>query len=329
VLQPLDFSALPTPVEPARRLARVLDMDGDALWIKRDDLTGLGGGGNKIRKLAWLCADALAQGCDTLVTGGGGQSNFVRATAAAANKVGLDCTLVLGTRPVEQPSGNILLDLLFGASVEWAGPLGYAELEAAIEHAAARLREDGRTPYVMPIGGASTIGEQGYVAAAAELREQVPDVDVVVVACGSGGTHAGLAAGFGTLDKVLGVDTGARPDLDEFVPRAASAAAAMAGLPPPTGTVVVDHAQVGDGYAVPTDAGREAVDLLARCEGLVLDPVYTGKAMAGLVAARREGRIERHTRTVFLHTGGMPTLFAPRYAAWVLNGVSDLPSELG
>jgi 1-aminocyclopropane-1-carboxylate deaminase/D-cysteine desulfhydrase-like pyridoxal-dependent ACC family enzyme len=313
VLSPLDFALLPTPVEPARRLAQALDMDDDALWVKRDDLTGLGGGGNKVRKLAYLGADALAQGCDVLVTGGGRQSNHVRTTAAAANRLGLDCTIVLGSDPVDVPSGNVLLDVLFGASIEWAGPVGYHELNAAIEDAAARLRSEGRRPYAIPIGGASAVGEQGYVAAVPELLAQLPGVELVVTASGSGGTQAGLAAGFGDHARVLGVDVGARPDLGEFV-----AAAAPGAL----GPVQVDHGQVGGGYGMPTDAARTALDLFARCEGLILDPVYTGKAGAALVAARRDGRIARDTRTVFLHTGGMPALFSPRFADWV----SSLPS---
>jgi D-cysteine desulfhydrase family pyridoxal phosphate-dependent enzyme len=310
----LDFALLPTPIEPAPRLARALDMDDDALWVKRDDLTGVGGGGNKVRKLAYLAADALAQGCDVLVTGGGRQSNHCRTTAAVANRIGLDCTLVLGSDPVEVPSGNVLLDVLFGADIEWAGAIGYHELNAAIDEAAERLRAAGRRPYAMPIGGASPVGEQGYAAAAAELLAQLPDVELVVTAGGSGGTHAGLAMGFGDHGKVLGVDVGARPDLAEFV------AAAAVGA---TGDVQVDGSQVGAGYAMATAAGREAADLFAGCEGLIVDPVYTAKAAAGLVAARREGRIGRDTRTVFLHTGGMPALFSPRFAEWV---VSSLPS---
>jgi D-cysteine desulfhydrase family pyridoxal phosphate-dependent enzyme len=304
---------LPTPLDRVPRLAAALDMDDDALWVKRDDCTGLAGGGNKARKLEFLCADALQRGCDVLVTGGGRQSNHVRMTAAAAARLGLDCTIVLSSDPVDRPSGNVVLDLVLEADIVWAGPLGYAALEAAIEAEAARLVEQGRRPYAMPIGGASTVGELGYVYAVAEL----PDVDLVVVAGGSGGTQAGLAAGFGDHGKVLGVDVGARPDIAEAVTVAASAVAAFAGLPEPAGAAVVDRSVVGRGYAVPTESGREAVRLAARTEGLILDPVYTGKAMAGLVAARREGRIERTTRTVFLHTGGLPALFSPRYVDWI------------
>ncbi|HVF75952.1 MAG TPA: D-cysteine desulfhydrase family protein [Acidimicrobiales bacterium] len=311
----IQLAHLPTPLEPAPRLAAALHMDDDALWIKRDDCTGLGGGGNKARKLEYLCADALAQGCDTLVTGGGRQSNHVRMTAAAANKLGLDCTIVLSSDPPATPTGNVVLDLVLRPTIEWAGRLDYVSLEAAIDDAAERLRAAGKRPYAMPIGGASVIGEQGYVACAAELPD---DVDLVVTAIGSGGTQAGLVAGLGDHAKVLGVDVGARTDPAEAVAHGAAAAAEYAGLRTPVGTPQVDFTQVGPGYAVPTAEGREAVDLAARTEALLLDPVYTGKAMAGLVAARRAGRIERHTRTVFLHTGGLPALFA--YAEWVRSG---------
>jgi 1-aminocyclopropane-1-carboxylate deaminase/D-cysteine desulfhydrase-like pyridoxal-dependent ACC family enzyme len=314
----LDFALLPTPIEPARRLARALDMDDDALWVKRDDLTGIGGGGTTVLKHVHVAADALAQGCDVFVTGGGRQSNHCRTTAAVASRLGVDCTLVLSSDPVAVPSGNVLLDVLFGARIEWAGPIGYHELNVAIDAAAARLRDAGRRPYAMPIGGASPVGERGYVEAAGELQAQLADIDVVVTAGGSGGTHAGLAMGFGDHRRVLGVDVGARPDLAEFVAAAAPGA---------TGAVQVDSSQVGEGYAMPTAAGREAADLFARCEGLVLDPVYTAKAAAGLVVARRDGRIDRHTRTVFLHTGGLPALFSPRFAEWVVSYLPSAPAR--
>ena len=315
---------LPSPLEPADRLGAALGMGPGALWVKRDDLTGLGGGGNKARKLDYLCADALASGADVLVTGGGPQSNHVRMTAAAANRLGLDCTVVMaGPRPAVA-TGNVLLIELFGPEMEWIGlnegPMDYFAIETAIDEAADRLVGQGRRPYRMPIGGASPVGALGYVRAAAELQEQAAAtfglIDVVVVAGGSGGTHAGLAAGLGDLGLVLGVDVGARPDLDVAVPAKAAEVAALAGLPSPRGTVRVDHDRVGAGYGAATAECRHAVLLAGRTEGLILDPVYTGKAMAGLVAARHEGRIGPDSRTVFLHTGGMPALFAGAYAAW-------------
>lgn len=306
----------PTPVQPMDRLGEALGVAPGRLWVKRDDLTGLAGGGNKVRKLEHLCADALAQGCDTLVTGGAEQSNHARLTAAAANRLGLDCTIVLAGDAVPVPTGNVIIDHLLGPEIVWAGPIGYYALEQRMRDETDRLRQQGRRPYLIPVGGASTIGELGYVVAARELREQLPDVSLVVTADGSGGTHAGLAAGLGSLDLVLGVDAGTRPDLEDVVPPKAAEAAALAGVPAPTGTVAVDRDRFGDGYGAPTPACREALDLAARHEGLVLDPVYTGKALAGLIAAVREDRVPADGVLVFLHTGGLPALFEPRYAMW-------------
>ena len=308
-------SVAPTPVEPMDRLGAALGLTAGRLWVKRDDLTGLAGGGNKVRKLEYLCADALAQGSDTLVTGGGGQSNHARTTAAAAARLGLACTIVLAADPIDPPTGNVVLDHVLGPDIVWAGPIGYYELERAIEVETDRLRADGRRPYAVPIGGASTVGEVGYVAAAIELRAQIDDVGLVVTADGSGGTHAGLAGGLGSLDLVFGVDVGTRPDLDDVVPGKARRAAARAGLPEPSGTCTIDHDRFGDGYGAPTASCREALDLAARLEGLILDPVYTGKALAGLIAAARDQRVP-DGRLVFLHSGGTPALFAPRYATW-------------
>ena len=307
---------LPTPIEPMDRLGAALGLAPGALWVKRDDCTGLAGGGNKARKLEYLCAEAIADGCDTLVTGGGRQSNHVRMTVAAANRLGLGCTVVLaGGRP-SRPTGNVLLDHLLGADIVWVDDAGYYATETAIDDTCARLRADGRRPYAMPIGGASVTGALGYVAAADELVGQLPDVDLVVTADGSGGTHAGLVAGLGDHERVLGVDVGTRPDLAERVPEKAAEIAARAGRPEPTGRLQLDRDRFGAGYGAPTDASREGLDLAARCEGLVLDPVYTGKAMAGLIAAARRGDLAGR-RIVFLHTGGMPALFANAYADWI------------
>jgi D-cysteine desulfhydrase family pyridoxal phosphate-dependent enzyme len=319
----LPLAVLPTPLEPADRLGAALGMEPGALWVKRDDVTGLGAGGNKARKLEYLCADALARGADVLVTGGGPQSNHVRMTAAAANRLGLGCAVVMaGPRP-ETSTGNVLLVEILGAGLTWTGlreGLDYAAIEAAIDEAADGLAAEGRRPYRMPIGGATAVGALGYVRAAGELQEQAAarfgHVELVVVAAGSGGTHAGLAAGMGDLDRILGVDVGARPDLDQAVPAKAAEAAALAGLPAPAGAVHVDHGRVGRGYGAPTEECRQAVLMAARTEGLLLDPVYTGKAMAGLVAARATGQIGPATRTVLLHTGGLPALFAAPYAGW-------------
>lgn len=307
----------PTPVQPMDRLGDALGLAAGRLWVKRDDLTGLGGGGNKVRKLEHLCADAIDQGCDTLVTGGGRQSNHVRMTAAAANHLGLACTIVLGSDPPDEATGNVILDHLLAPEISWAGPLDYYDLEAAIDAEADRLRDAGRRTYAMPLGGASTVGQLGYVRAALELREQLPVTTLIVTADGTGGTHAGLVAGWGDHDAVLGVDVGTRPDLDEVVPREAEAAAALAGRPAPTGTCHIDHDRYGDGYGAPTESAREALDLAARLEGLLLDPVYSGKAMAGLIAAVRAHEVPDDGTIVFLATGGLPALLTPRYTDWV------------
>jgi D-cysteine desulfhydrase family pyridoxal phosphate-dependent enzyme len=331
---------LPTPLEPLDRLGAHLGMPPGHLWVKRDDLTGLAGGGNKARKLEYLCADALAQGCDTLVTGGGAQSNHVRMTAAAANRLGLACTVVLnGDRP-DPAVGNLVLDELLGPEMVWAGKAGeldYYGVERAIDDACRRLEAAGRRPYAMPIGGASPVGALGYVRAGLELRAQDPDLDLVVVADGSGGTHAGFVAGLGDHRSVYGVDVGARPDLDEKVPAKAAEVARLAGVAPPVGergprlhgpnaetdlpAAVVDREHIGDSYGAPTRETWEAIRLAARTEGLILDPVYTGKAMAGLVAAVTGGRIPRDARVVFVHTGGLPALFASSLPEWLRSAL--------
>jgi D-cysteine desulfhydrase family pyridoxal phosphate-dependent enzyme len=311
---------LPTPLEPLDRLGAALGLAPGRLWMKHDDLTGLAGGGNKVRKLEYLVADAQAQGCDTLVTGGGRQSNHVRMTAAAANRLGLAATVVLSSAEPGVPTGNVVLDELLAPDIVWAGELDYYGIERAIDDIADRLEAEGRRPYRVPVGGASAIGALGYVAAARELEAQADDVALVVVADGSGGTHAGLVAGLGDHERVLGVDVGTRPDLDEQVPAKALEAATLAGLPAPRGDVQIDHDRVGPGYGAPTGSCLEALRMAARLEGVILDPVYSGKAAAGLVAAAREGRLPGDGRIVLLHTGGMPALFATTYARWVREG---------
>jgi D-cysteine desulfhydrase family pyridoxal phosphate-dependent enzyme len=306
---------LPTPLEPMGRLGAALG--APALYVKRDDCTGLALGGNKARKLEPLCAEAVAAGCDTLVTGGGPQSNHVRMTSAAANRLGLDCHVALAGDEPTTPSGNLLLDGLLGAHLHFTGPVDYYELESAIEALAASLARDGRQPFPIPVGGASVTGVAAYADAADELTaqagEQDVDVRMVVVADGSGGTHAGLLAGLRPEVDVLGVDVGTRPDLDAVVPRLAAEAATRTGRPAPRAAARIDHDRFGAGYGALTDAAVEAIELAARLEGLVLDPVYTGKAMAGLVAAVREERVPREGALVFWHTGGSPALFAERY----------------
>ena len=281
---PIPLGTWPTPLEPALRLAVALDLD--ELWIKRDDLTGLGGGGNKVRKLQYSCAEAVKAGATRLVTTGAPQSNHARLTAAAAARLGLGCTLVLRGQAPPAPRGNLILDELAGATVVWAGDAPLEEVAAAQEG------------YVIPFGGTSPFSARGYADCARELLAQLPELDTVVVALGSGGTMAGLVSVLGP-DRVYGVDTGALPD-----PRATVAALLDGmGTPVDPAALRIDGAQVGPGYAALTDAVREALTLAARTEGLFLDPTYTGRAFAGLCATRPAGRV------VFLHTGGLPGLF--------------------
>ncbi|WDO04515.1 pyridoxal-phosphate dependent enzyme [Streptomyces murinus] len=302
---PVPLGTFPTPLEPAPRLAAALGLGPEDLWVKRDDLTGLGGGGNKIRKLEWTVGAALAKGADTLVTTGAAQSNHARLTAAAAARLGLDVVLVLRGAPGASRSGNLALDGLFGARLAWAGEVDQAGLDAAAAEVCARLRAEGRRPALIPFGGSGTLGARGYARCGEELRTQLPGLRTAVVALGSGGTMAGLVAALGT-GSVLGVDVGALAD---------PAAAVVAFAAPLTSEEVtaerlrVRRDQVGAGYAALTEPVAEALRLAARTEGIVLDPTYTGRALAGLAAAVRDGDVRPGEKTVFVHTGGLPGLF--------------------
>jgi len=306
-VSPVQLSHWPTPLDPAPRLGAALGLDPDDLWIKRDDLTDFGGG-NKIRKLEYLVAEALATGATVLVTSGGAQSNHARATAAAAARVGLRAVLVLGGTALVGRPGNLALDELLGAEVVLAEGLTGADLSRRVEEVAHRLRGAGEVPAVLPFGGSSAAGARGYVDCAAELHTQAPGAAHVVVAVGSGGTMAGLVAGLGA-ERVLGIDTGA---LSDPAPRVA---ALVAGLNGGSGRLRLDRDQVGDGYGRLTSAAAAAMRTAARTEGLLLDPVYTGKAIAGLASAVSEGIVRRGERTVFVHTGGLPGLFGHPFAA--------------
>lgn len=311
---------LPTPLEPADRLGEALGLPAGRLWIKRDDCTGLATGGNKARKLDVLLADALASGADVLVTAGGVQSNHVRMTAAAAARAGLDCVLAFNAEPPPRLEANQVLDVLLGAERRFLGSMQLDELGAAIDRIAAELRGAGRRPYVIPLGGSSPLGASAYVGAAEEIVAALGHDDVLVVtATGSGGTHAGLAARLGH-DRVMGVDVGAIGDPERVVRELALDVAGLVGLPRPGGDPWLVRDQVGGGYGVPTDACRAALRLAARREGLLLDPVYSGKALAGL-AALPAAAVDRRA-VVFLATGGVPALFASRYEAWLAGEVT-------
>jgi D-cysteine desulfhydrase family pyridoxal phosphate-dependent enzyme len=300
-----------------QRLGAHLGFDEGRLWIKRDDLTGLAGGGNKARKLEYLVADARQRGCDTLLTGGGQQSNHVRMTAAAARLAGMACVAVLAGTATASTEGNLLLDRLFGVEIVWAGDYDPDHIETLMGETCLRLTSEGRRPYEIPLGGASEIGSLGYVAAAGELAAQAPVGSILYTATGTGGTQAGLVVGFGHHDRVRGVDAGALPDVAERMGGLIVATATLAHRPFPAGGLHLDRDQIGDGYGAPTDAALEAMQLAARLEGIVLDPVYSAKALAGLMADRRSGALSGDQPVVFLHTGGLPALFAERYARWL------------
>jgi D-cysteine desulfhydrase len=315
------YTPAPTPIEPMARLSAALG--GPELWIKRDDTLGLAGGGNKTRKLEFLVAEALAQGADTLITCGAPQSNHCRLTLAAAAREGLSCRLVIEAPPAGGPdrtrSGNALLFRLLGAEAVIAAPNG-ADLDAAMAAEAARLSGEGRRAYAIGVGGSSPLGAVGYAACADEILAQSfaagTAFDHIVLASGSAGTHAGLLSGLHARQAPIAV-TGinvSRPRAPQEAKVAAltEATAALLGLasPPPAGAVEALGDWVGPGYAVPTPQMVEAVRLAARLEGVLLDPVYTGKAMAGLIALVRAGRWRSGERVLFLHTGGAPALFA-------------------
>jgi L-cysteate sulfo-lyase len=310
----------PTPLEPMPALSRLLG--GPKLWIKRDDCTGLATGGNKTRKLEYLIGEALALQADVVITQGATQSNHARQTAAAAARVGLGCEILLedrtGSREADyRISGNVLLDRLFGATLQHRP--GGTDMDAAMAARADELRSQGRRPYVIPGGGSNPVGALGYVTAALELVEQANvaglDIDLLVTATGSTGTQAGLLAGLEGCRSgipVLGICVRSpRPVQEERVHALAQRTAELLGTP---GTVARDRVvanddYVGGGYGVPTDGMMEALEMVARTEGIVLDPVYSGKAMAGLIDLVRRGHFAPEDNVVFLHTGGAVGLF--------------------
>ena len=302
-------------------------LSGPRLFIKRDDCTGLAGGGNKTRKLEYLVAQAIAEGADTLITHGAVQSNHVRQTAAAAALAGMACEALLEQR-LQTPSdeyggsGNVLLDEVLGAKLHRV-PGGTA-MNDALERLADQLRAQGRRPYVIPGGGSNALGALGYVTCVCELVEQCEQQGLrrphIVVASGSAGTHAGIAAGLHAfkLDWPL-TGISVRLPRAEQEPKVQALAQDVldlmgAGQRLPAKAIFVDDRFVGPGYGVPTDSMGEAVRLLARKEGLLLDPVYTGKAMAGLLGRLRENRFDADEDVIFIHTGGSFALFAYRWA---------------
>ena len=309
---------LPTPLEPLPRLSEELGLD---LWIKRDDCTGLAGGGNKTRKLEFLLGAAFEADADTLVTQGAVQSNHVRQTAAAAAAHGLACEIILEERTGSKATdyvgnGNVLLDRLFGATLRTVP--GGTDMVAELEKTAAEVRARGGKPYVIPGGGSNPVGALGYVDCAREIVVQADEMDLevhrIVTATGSAGTHAGLVAGLAVMGAdipVLGIGVRAPKDRQEAnVFKLAEETAALLGQPGRVTReqVVADCDYVGEGYGLIDQGVIDALTLAARLDGIVLDPVYSGKAMKGLIALARAGQFKGET-VVFLHTGGAQGLF--------------------
>ena len=317
----LHFAHLPTPLEPMQRISKALG--GPNLWIKRDDCTGLSSGGNKTRKLEFLMADAVERKADCIITQGATQSNHARQTCAIAGKLDLECHILLEDRTGYEDeaytlNGNVLLDQLHGATIS-NRPAG-TDMNQAMNDLAQSLRDDGKHPYIIPGGGSNEIGALGYVNAAIELTTQANDrslrIDHVVHATGSSGTQAGLVLGMEGINSgiaVYGVGVRAPKEKQEqMVYDLAQRTAVHMGLNPEIVArekVVANSDYVGDGYGLPTSSMVEAVKMLAQYEGILLDPVYSGKGFAGLVDLIRKGHFKKGENVVFLHTGGSISLF--------------------
>jgi 1-aminocyclopropane-1-carboxylate deaminase/D-cysteine desulfhydrase-like pyridoxal-dependent ACC family enzyme len=315
------LATLPTPLEAGPRLP-----GGAQLLVKRDDLTGLGMGGNKARKLEFLCGAARDEGADVLVTVGAEQSNHARMTAAAGAVLGLDTHLVLGGDPEAPATGNRLLAELFGATVHQPGSDDWAVLSKELDRVTARLRDEGRRPYAFPLGGSTATGALGFLLGWAELMEQCEALGVrpsaIVHASSTGGTHAGLlagraadtAAGAPVPEVVaIGVAKEAGRDLAADARRLAEECLTTTGLPSAglDAPAELDERWIGPGYAVPSDAGDAAVVWAARHGGWVLDRTYSGKALGALLGRANEGHYGADDTIVFWHTGGQPAVFAP------------------
>jgi L-cysteate sulfo-lyase len=311
---------LPTPLEKLDGLTRALN--GPDIWIKRDDCTGLSTGGNKTRKLEFLMAEALAEGADTVVTQGATQSNHARQTAAAAAKLGMSCHLLLEDRTGKtdfdyRENGNVLIDRLHGATVERcpANP----DMNGEMEKAAARLRAEGRKVYTIPGGGSNPTGALGYVNAAIEIVYQANDLGLrmhhVVHATGSAGTQAGLVAGLVGINSgvpVLGIGVSApKQKQEDNVFALADLTCGKLGIPGAVKRqdVVANCDYIGEGYGFPAPSTIEAIRMLAKTDGILLDPVYSGKGMAGLIDLVKKGFFKKGQNVVFLHTGGSAGLF--------------------
>jgi L-cysteate sulfo-lyase len=313
-LPSVPFAPHPTPVESLDRLRAALGVT-PRLLVKRDDTIGFAFGGNKVRKMRLVAADAQQAGADTLITAGGIQSNHARVTAAAAARLGMRAILVANGKRPRRPSANALLDALLGADVRYVG--GRDDRAPMMQQAADEVREAGGRPYIIPIGASTALGAAAFALAFAELLAQVPAPDVIVHSTSSGGTQAGLIAGCLLAEvptRILGISADEPAEVLERDIRGILAglgalldfdAAQFEGV-----AVEIDDQYVGRGYGKPTDAGREAISLLARTEAIFLDPTYTSKAMAGMIDYLRKGRFPGDATVLFWHTGGQVGLFA-------------------
>lgn len=305
---------LPTAVEEMPRLSAYLG--GPRLLVKRDDQTGLAFGGNKTRKLDYLAAEAITHGAQTLITAGAIQSNHCRQTAAAARRLGLECILVLSGEPPELPEANTYLDLLLGAELVWSSREARGTV---LNQTYQKAEQEGRNPFLIPYGGSSPTGAAAYAYAIRELMAQKVDADWIVFATSSGGTQAGMIAGqalFGFPGQVLGISV--EEEAGQFRGAVANLAKNVTKI---LGNeinitkedVLVRDDYLGGGYAVMGNPEREAIQLFARHEGLLVDPVYTGRAAAGLIDLIRRGFFKPEETVLFWHTGGLPALFADQY----------------
>jgi L-cysteate sulfo-lyase len=317
---------LPTPLEPLDRVSKL--WGGPRLWIKRDDCTGVSTGGNKVRKLEFVLADAVAKGADTVITAGARQSNHSRQTAAAAARLGLKCHLVLwnmtgfGDRQYLQ-NGNVLLDRLHDATIhELSGPDGGQDvltyLNSEVDKLTQRLKEQGARPYAIPVGASNPIGALGYAECAREIVAQARDLgvkfDAIVHRSGSAGTQAGLVAGLAVMGEpisVIGIGGGKAPkDLEELVFQMATETASLLGKPSAvkrSSVVATDPNPIQYGHL--TREVADVIRLFARTEGILVDPAYTGPALVGLIELIRQGKFKRDSNVVFIHTGGTAALF--------------------
>ncbi len=325
---------LPTPLEKLDRLSK--ELGGPEIWIKRDDCTGLSTGGNKTRKLEFLMAEALAMGADTVMTQGATQSNHARQTAAFAAKLGMACHILLEDRTGSNDAnynhnGNVLLDHLHGATTSKRA--GGMDMQAEMEEVAETLRAEGRKVYLIPGGGSNATGALGYVNCAFELVSQANDralvIDHLVTATGSAGTQAGLITGLKAINAgipLLGIGVRApREKQEDNVFKLAQLTAQKLGCPDVVsrGDVVADSNYVGPGYGIPREDTLDAIRMFAQLEGILLDPVYSGKGAAGLIDYCRKGKFRKGERIVFLHTGGSAALFGYDH---VLSGDTSLPA---